>query len=248
MIKFFQKFRQKSLTENSVSGYLIYAIGEILLVVIGILIAISIDNWNDKRKENQVEYRILTEISNGLNQDIIDIESNMSGHTNGIKACKYWRKVINKEKVDLDSISLYYGALTRDFISVQNTSGYESLKSKGLEFINNDSLRIAIIKLYEQDYDVIRKLEEEYEGMQFYKYYFKEFTTMIAPYLIFDQGIKGLKFPINLNDTDKNKLLIYLATIESNRNFVLREYSNSQININKLLSKINTEIKEVTKN
>ena len=247
MIKFFQKIRQKSLIENRVGGYLIYAIGEILLVVIGILIAISIDNWNDNRKENQVEYRILTEISNGLNQDILDIESNMSGHTNGIRACKYWRKVINNEKVDLDSISPYYRVLTRDFISVQNTSGYESLKSKGLEFINNDSLRIAIIKLYEQDYNIIRKLEEEYEGMQFYKYYFKEFTTMISPYLIFDQGIKGLKFPVNLNHTDKNKLLIYLATIESNRHFVLREYSNAQININKLLSKINTEIKEVTK-
>ncbi len=247
MIKFFQKFRQKSLTENGVGGYLIYAIGEILLVVVGILIAISIDNWNDKRKENQVEYRILTEIINGLNQDIIDIESNMSGHTNGIRACKYWRKIINQEKVDPDSISFYYSALTRDFISVQNTSGYESLKSKGLEFINNDSLRIAIITLYEQDYNVIRKLEEEYEEMQFYKNYFKEFTAMISPYLIFDQGIKGLRFPVNLNDKDKYKLIMYLTTIQSNRNFVLREYSNAQININKLLSKINTEIKEVTK-
>lgn len=233
--------------KNKTSRYLIYAIGEILLVVIGILIAISIDNWNDKRKENQVEYRILTEISNGLNQDIIDIESNMSGHTNGIRACKYWRKIINHEKVDPDSISFYYGALTRDFISVQNTSGYESLKSKGLEFINNDSLRIAIITLYEQDYNIIRKLEEEYEEMQFYKNYYKEFTAMISPYLIFDQGIEGLRLPVNLNYKDKNKLIMYLATIQSNRNFVLREYSNSQININKLLIKINTEIKEVTK-
>ena len=54
MIKFFRKIRQKLLTENKFSKYLIYAIGEIVLVVIGILIALaSINNWNDRKKDNK---------------------------------------------------------------------------------------------------------------------------------------------------------------------------------------------------
>ncbi|WP_299164553.1 DUF6090 family protein, partial [uncultured Eudoraea sp.] len=51
MIKFFRHIRQRLLTENKVSKYMFYAIGEIVLVVIGILIALSINNWNDYRKD-----------------------------------------------------------------------------------------------------------------------------------------------------------------------------------------------------
>jgi hypothetical protein len=59
MIKFFRKIRQRLLTENKFSKYLIYAIGEIILVVIGILIALSINNWNDYRKERNEEKIVL---------------------------------------------------------------------------------------------------------------------------------------------------------------------------------------------
>ena len=51
MIKFFRKIRQQLLTENKFSKYMIYAIGEIILVVIGILIALGINNWNENRKK-----------------------------------------------------------------------------------------------------------------------------------------------------------------------------------------------------
>ena len=52
MIKFFRKIRQKMLTENKFSKYLIYAVGEIILVVIGILIALQLNSWNDHRVRN----------------------------------------------------------------------------------------------------------------------------------------------------------------------------------------------------
>ena len=53
MIKFFRQIRQKLLQENRFSKYLLYAIGEIILVVIGILIALQINNWNERRKTNE---------------------------------------------------------------------------------------------------------------------------------------------------------------------------------------------------
>ncbi len=55
MIKFFRKIRQRLLTENKFSKYLIYAIGEIILVVIGILIALQINNWNELNKIKKSE-------------------------------------------------------------------------------------------------------------------------------------------------------------------------------------------------
>jgi len=54
MINFFRKIRQRLLTENKFSKYLLYGIGEIILVVIGILIALSINNWNEDRKNDEV--------------------------------------------------------------------------------------------------------------------------------------------------------------------------------------------------
>ncbi len=57
MIKFFRKIRQRLVTENKFSKYLLYAIGEIALVVIGILIALSLNNWNQKNSERNLEKR-----------------------------------------------------------------------------------------------------------------------------------------------------------------------------------------------
>jgi sensor domain CHASE-containing protein len=58
MIKFFRKIRQNMIKENKVSKYLLYAIGEIVLVVIGILIALQINNQNEFRKQKLVEINI----------------------------------------------------------------------------------------------------------------------------------------------------------------------------------------------
>ncbi|PIQ17449.1 MAG: hypothetical protein COZ75_13325, partial [Flavobacteriaceae bacterium CG_4_8_14_3_um_filter_34_10] len=66
MIKFFRKIRQKTLTENKFGKYLTYAIGEIILVVIGILIALQINNWNENRKNSNEEIAILQSLDKNL--------------------------------------------------------------------------------------------------------------------------------------------------------------------------------------
>ena len=70
MIKFFRKIRTKLLSENKFSKYLIYVLGEIILIVIGILIALSINNWNENRKESKLEKIYLTGIKDDLEKDI----------------------------------------------------------------------------------------------------------------------------------------------------------------------------------
>ena len=79
MIKFFRKIRQKMLTENKFSKYLIYAIGEIVLVVIGILIALQINNWNEQRKKNQTYLNILKAVKSDMMIDTTGIAS-IIGH------------------------------------------------------------------------------------------------------------------------------------------------------------------------
>ena len=73
MIKFFRKIRQKLVTENKFSKYLIYAVGEIVLVVIGILIALQINNWNENQKKNKLKVLYKISLINDLSLDTLKL-------------------------------------------------------------------------------------------------------------------------------------------------------------------------------
>ncbi len=78
------------LTENKFSKYLLYAIGEIILVVIGILFALSINNWNENKKIKSKEIKSLTELRKDLEQNLNDINANISA----LQGCKNSNNVI----------------------------------------------------------------------------------------------------------------------------------------------------------
>jgi DNA-directed RNA polymerase beta' subunit len=71
MIKIFRQIRQRLIKEHKVSKYLLYAIGEIILVVIGILIALSINNWNENRKVNLEEKSYLKRLLQENKEDVL---------------------------------------------------------------------------------------------------------------------------------------------------------------------------------
>ncbi len=75
MIKFFRKIRQSLIKENKFSRYLLYAIGEIFLVVIGILIALQINNWNESRKNKQKEQQLIFNLKIEFEDNLRDLDS-----------------------------------------------------------------------------------------------------------------------------------------------------------------------------
>ena len=220
---------------------------EFLSIFIAVLSAFALNNWNDKIRDTRTSTKILTEISNGLKKDIEDININIGGHKDGIQACEFWTKILLNEEVKLDSLRQYYFRVTRDFFSAQNVSGYETLKSKGLELINNDSLRFGIISLYEYDYRNLKTLEENYYEMQFQENYYKEFNAAISPYFEFDSrgDISKINTPLTLSSSEKNKILSYLWKIRVNRKFILDYYADMESKINKLNDQIRIELKKI---
>lgn len=79
MISFFRNLRKRLLSERKVSKYLLYATGEILLVVIGILIALQINNWNDKQNQVTKERELLISVLENIKADSISIDSVIAG-------------------------------------------------------------------------------------------------------------------------------------------------------------------------
>lgn len=221
-----------------------YAI-EFLSIFIAVISAFALNHWNDNRRDNNAEHKILKEISNGLKKDIEDVKENMQGHKLGVSACKYFRNVLAQNEVNSDSALIHYVTLTRDFISIQNRAGYETLKSRGLELIENDSLRLQIISLYEYDYNILKKLEEEYSEMQFNTQYSKEFNQALAPNLILDENhhITGITFPLEISKEQENILLLNLFKIQYNRLFILQYYNDLEEKINEIIKEIDQELK-----
>lgn len=149
MIKFFRKIRQKLLSENKFSKYLIYAIGEIILVVIGILIALSINNWNEQNKTDRVENTFLKRLLVDLKKDKVYLESIHSRRESQIRAAKEIVDFSIEPKLD----SIIYqlpNMLTisswQETTSNQNTF-LELISSGNLNIIRNDSIKDKLLHL-----------------------------------------------------------------------------------------------------
>jgi Family of unknown function (DUF6090) len=86
MIKFFRHIRQRLVTENKFHKYLLYAIGEIVLVVIGILIALQINTWNEERKQHQEELQTLRQLREEFQANLVQLDEKISMRTAMVNA------------------------------------------------------------------------------------------------------------------------------------------------------------------
>ena len=87
MIKFFRKIRYDLIEKNKTGKYLKYAIGEIVLVVIGILIALSINNWNENRLKSNKEKIVLSNIHKEFNENKVQLDTVLYWHKKNHYAC-----------------------------------------------------------------------------------------------------------------------------------------------------------------
>jgi len=149
MIKFFRKIRQNLLSENKFSKYLIYAIGEIFLVVVGILIALQINNWNEERKAIAREKLFLNEFKTSINKDLFNFDRygpRLKRKKSGLDSLSHY--IQNGQDIH-DSLFIKFYFQMRQGIRLGHDNGaYEALKSSGLDYIRNDSLRASINKTY----------------------------------------------------------------------------------------------------
>ena len=192
MFKFFKNIRKSLVMKNNTSKYIKYAIGEIVLVVIGILIALWINNLNEKRKDNNKEEAILEELNKDFKDNLNQFLTIKKLHIQSLKSTVEFKKYINHPTPFLvkDSIAKYYFKAFNGATFNPSNGVIESLISSGeYKLIKNDTLRKYIISWK----DVIRNYS-----------YNESFTSRlwsekIEPYLISEGDLTNLSNPINLN-------------------------------------------------
>ncbi len=149
MLRFFRHIRQSVIEKGQVKKYLLYAVGEILLVVIGILLALQVNNWNELQKEKKVEIKLLKEVQIDLEATMEEIIGDYEAHIQSQNSGNTFQRYLVENEIFNDTILMHYKHLSLDRQVYPKTSGYDLLQAKGMDIISNDSLRKEITDLYQ---------------------------------------------------------------------------------------------------
>ena len=238
-MKFFGKIRYQLLSENKFSHYSLYALGEILLVVIGIVIALQLDNWNEDRNFRKTEVALLKEMKKNLEADLAETQWNINLNKEKLIANELVLENLKSPERHNDTLNFYYANLMGGAYFSSNTSAYDNLKSIGFQIIKNDSLRIKITELYSNRYKYIHRLESNFID----NFYTSKLEPLIISNLISDTIWISAR-PIN-----KSKLAMnheFKETIKLNIHwikFMIDIYANIEGEIAALIIQIDGEIK-----
>ena len=248
MIKFFRKIRQKLFSENKFSKYLIYAIGEIILVVIGILIALSINTWNQNRLNSNKEYYYLSQLKVELknqNQEVNKRLERVSSVMNIIDTL--WSDLNKKGRFNpsAELNSNLNRLLSGTNLELYTTTFDELISTGQLTLISSDSLRTKVLLCYQE----IKKSQENIQNNSDNVFY-TEIFPVISSFINFDypQDMSSLVNQNYLSLKEQSRLAkaIYLnkAVFSAYKNMLMGIQEEASSTIELIELRLNNEIED----
>ena len=151
MIKIFRNIRKKLAAENKIPVYLRYAIGEIVLVVIGILIALQINNWNEERKNHLLEADYYFKLLEDIDQDALEIQNQIDMNQDRIDNSNKFISLLQQPNfTQQEVIQLMLGSVSKTTFTFQpSKAAFEDLKSSGnLGLLRDLAIKNKLIAYY----------------------------------------------------------------------------------------------------
>jgi len=234
MIKFFRKIRYDLMEKNKTGKYLKYAIGEIVLVVIGILIALSLNNWNENRISKNKEKLLLKELHNEFKSNKAQLDSVIFYHKRSFRSAEniISKFPINLKTIDLDSLG--YNTFFMGWIYTFNPSAGVTnalSNSSSFELISNETLRKLLISWN----DIVEDYQEE-ELRAYYNY-----NNDLKPF-----EKKHMNYSLDYKQwyNDPRLDLSFLETVEY-ENYVTDRYNDLNGIINNAAGELDLVIKAI---
>ena len=194
MLKFFRLIREKLLDEGNLKRYLIYAVGEILLVMIGILLALQVNNWNERNKAREIELRAL-----------IDLKQEFDNNKNKFDKIVQSKNIILQQNRNFIDIIKKNGSSGSEIIQGRSGIGdggiYTFNPSNGvlntlintgqIDNIENDSLKYLLTSWKDV---IVDYQEEEQSHINFYAQIFIPYESALIPFPYFINGKPEIPF------------------------------------------------------
>ena len=233
MLRFLHNFRQRLLRENKFSKYLLYAIGEILLVVIGILIAFQVDNWNESEKQRRTSREFIVRLQKEVKRNISYAETEIATEEAQSHAAKTILHLFNEPNSggygsQLDS--LVYIILSNNTVEIVTGTLNEGFNTGNVAIIPSDSLRLSLYNMPSM-IEELRKQEEidredvngHFTNFLYHHFNYRNMDDQFSPY-------RGSIGPTKFTEYS-NRNLLDSQTFE---NMVDNRFWNSQEQLNQL--------------
>ena len=165
MIKFFRRIRQNLIMENRTGKYLKYAIGEIILVVIGILIALQINTWNQNYKDSKEEYFVLEKLQENVKTDTVNLKNSLSRIQSFLDDLKVIEQEMKDETLNSFSVELSGPLLSVVGTNLETTT-WENLKSTGKLGLLKNRILVDSLQAYYKTFENVNQYWVE--GFQSY--------------------------------------------------------------------------------
>ena len=246
MLHFFRQIRQRFLTDNKFSKYLLYAIGETLLVVMGILIALQVDNWNTSRQEEKLEAKILDEIRSNLQTGLSALELSFRLDSLSISSGVIILEHLENKLPFHDSLALHFARFPNVGYAGIPSSGYDAIKSLGLTYLSNDSIRIALSELYDSGLPYLQQTYQLDVWERRNMFYESElYEHFVIEDRFFGESESRGRYPINYTELlDDAKFISMVRSLVLNRLWFKSQKELLKEKVEQLLELINTEVDE----
>jgi hypothetical protein len=189
----------------------LYAAGEILLVMIGILLALQVNNWNESRKKNALVKELLGELVFNLEDDIEDMRINRSFHNRSISSANTLLEVFEMDLPEHDSLYAHFGNVLVMPQFLPTESAYYNLKDVGVRIVKDQALRDKLVEYYENHLVFAQKLADtewdtaldDYNNLYREKFSSSEFTG--SPKMI-PESFEDIKRDIKFHNYLRNRI------------------------------------------
>ena len=149
---------QMGRTTDSISWK--YATGEITLIVVGVLIALTASDWQDSRADRRTELGILRQLTTSLSSDLDLLEESIERGRRIDGSGAALQSYLDSGRLYADTLDSYFGTMFSVSSLELNSAAYESLRSQGLGLISSEDLRLEITSVYEQAYPRAERVVE----------------------------------------------------------------------------------------
>jgi hypothetical protein len=214
-----------------------YAIGEVLLIVIGVSIALAANSWYEDRKERQAEREMLQQIRQSLEADLTEFERNLRAHLQQESDVIRLLEHMEGDAAYDPAIGAHINALRRWRQTTANRAVFETLRSRGFALVQDASLRAKIIEYYDEV--AFRPTNAALNDRAFV-------TSRLTPYMDRHVVFKDSRtlVPIDYETLRRDVYFRNLCMTKLRRlqNFTLPNYQQTNKMIRQLIAAIDTEL------